>query len=390
MPHESRISLPCDIAFLVGEHLSAADLATLLRLNRTFAQLLTPLLNRRALHRCHCKMALQYAAATGNRNLVHLIVTSAKNLLARNDDPDQTIIFFAPMRRRAAEAVDQILLQGRRVIVQDTFSFRTPLHDAARSNNYDLLAALLSLGAATVARDFEGLTVLHYAVARTDIPAAALLLHHGADPNALDIHAQSPLHHAALLANIALTALLLLSGADPSLRCTTNHTAIEKTPTRNTALDILLLAHSTTSFRSSTHQTALHMAACLGSLPLLLHLLHNTHIPVNARDSFGSTALHEAAAAGWCAAAAALLLRGADPDAQDAHGCTPLHRARGWGVAAEILAFAPVLGVRNRRGAGAMDHLALRMRVGRGGGCVRDLLRGWVPRRMRGGEVLAG
>ena len=50
--------------------------------------------------------------------------------------------------------------------------------------------------------------------------------------------------------------------------------------------------------------------------------------PVNARDAFGQSPLHAAAASRNAAALAALLLRaGADPNATDDGGMTPLHAA---------------------------------------------------------------
>lgn len=410
MSPKSNFSLPFDLIVLVGEKLPLSDLAAFVRVNHCFAELLTPVLNRCALHP-HCrKTALLYATANGNRDLVHLLITTARRLLARKNDSYLTIICMAPVKHCIEEAVDEVMLQGRHLIVQDTYTFSTPLHDAARAGQHAVLAALLSLGVDTSVHDFRGWTALHHAIWGNDSPAVTLLLRHGAPVNALDNEGMTPLHFSACLGSIAITALLLTSGADPSLRDTDGNTPIEVTGSRDHALDALLLRSSGANFRSSTNQTALHMASCLGDLTIVTSLI-NANVPINTHDHFGGTALHEASAAGHPAIITALLLHGAEINAQDRDGSTPLHYATTEDAAIALLAHNPDMKILDINGACALDYNPFEvilhradpaMKV-RGGftplhiavahasiGCVRDLIgrgadmeatndHGWTP-----------
>lgn len=410
MSPKPGFSLPFDLIVLVGEKLPLGDLSAFVRVNRCFSELLTPILNRRALRpRCR-KTALLYAAANGNRVLVHLLVTTAKRLLARKNDTHLTIICMAPLEHCVEKAVDEIMLQGRHLIVQDTYTFATPLHDAARAGKHAVLAALLSLGVDTSVHDFRGWTALHHASWGNDSPAVTLLLRHGAPVNALTNKEMTPLHFSARLGSIAITALLLTSGADPSLRDTDGNTPIELTGSRDHAIDGLLLRSSGANFRSSTNQTALHMASCLGDLTIVTSLI-NANVPVNARDRFGGTALHEASAAGHPAIITTLLLHGAEINAQDDNGSTPLHYATTEDAAIALLAYNPDMKILDTSGACALDcnpfeavlhraDPAMRVRGGftplhiavahAGIGCVRGLIgrgadteatndHGWTP-----------
>lgn len=355
MSLKPRFSLPFDLVVLVGEHLPLHDLAAFLRVNRCFAELLTPLLNRSALLPLRRKAALLYAAANGNRDLVHLLVTTSRCVLARKNDARMTIICMAPARHRIKDVVDEIMLQGRRLIVQDTSTFCTPLHDATRARKHTTLSALLELGAETSVHDFRGWTALHYASWENDFVAVTLLLRHGAPVNALNDDEMSPLHLSAHIGSIAITGLLLSSGADPALRDTNDHTPIELTESRDNDLDTLLLRSCGANFRSSTNQTALHMASCLGDLSLVTTLIR-AGVPINTRDHFGGTALHEASAAGHPTVVSALLHHGANVNAQDCDGTTPLHCAATEDVAIALLAHNPNMAILNGCGDSALDY----------------------------------
>lgn len=352
---KTHFPLSFDLIILVGEYLELPDLAALIRTNRCFSELLTPHLNRRALDPSHCKAALLYAAVNRNRTLVHLLATSAKCLLARRNDVYQTIIFLAPATRRIEEVVDNIILEGNRLVVQDTHTFRTPLHDAAMTAQHLVLAKLLFLGVEINIHDFRGWTPLHHAVSENDLSATGLLLQHGASVNSRNNNDMTPLHFAANTGNFEITTLLLTSGADPCLGDSEGLTPIEMTKTRNHSIDSLLLLSSDANFRSSTNQTALHMASCLGDIAIVNTLIA-AGVPINARDLYDGTALHESSAAGHPLIVDTLLRHGAAVNAQDRDGTTPLHCAATEEIAIILLAHHADMNIRDNRGATPLQY----------------------------------
>lgn len=324
MLRKPRLTLPYELILLIGDELGRKDLKSFLQVNRCFAQLLTPLLNRFAFQPRHRKTALYWAAATENKELVRLLVEKGKSFLVRKDDENQAIIFKAPEKQRVAEVVDLVLEQGSRIVVQDTFDFCTPLQDAARYGHKFMLRSLLEMGADTSVRDLRGWTALHHAVWESDRFAVRLLLNKGANVNVQENEGMTPLHFAASLGNKLTASLLLAYGADVALRDAGNCTAIEMAGMRNRDMVSLILKNSGPDFRSSTEQTALHLAAFIGDVSVVNTVLAKG-VAVNSRDTLRNTALHEAAGAGHFDIVVLLLDRGADVDAQDCEGITPLH-----------------------------------------------------------------
>lgn len=59
-------------------------------------------------------LSLQYAAMNDKRALARLLVTSAIRILARRDDPYQTIIFISSIE----QVVDKIVLEGNCLLIE--------------------------------------------------------------------------------------------------------------------------------------------------------------------------------------------------------------------------------------------------------------------------------
>jgi cytohesin len=96
--------------------------------------------------------------------------------------------------------------------------------------------------------------------------------------------------------------------------------------------------------RNARGETVLHIAARNGDLDLIQNIIDggmNVDITVESQEhcstEWGNTPLHEAAAAGQPAAARALLQRGADVNAVNDSGATPLHKAIGSPEVAAVL-----------------------------------------------------
>jgi ankyrin repeat protein len=74
---------------------------------------------------------------------------------------------------------------------------RTPLHEAARRNNVEVVRYLISKGASVDKQDRIGYTPLHFAAMGRKHRIAKLLIANGADVNTVDNDGQTPLHLAA-------------------------------------------------------------------------------------------------------------------------------------------------------------------------------------------------
>ncbi len=90
----------------------------------------------------------------------------------------------------------------------------TPLYDASRKNNMDILYLLLRRGADVNAIS-HGETALHKVVQFNNLKFAEILLKEGANPNITDsIRGNTPLHYAVSSRNASMISLLMSYGAD--------------------------------------------------------------------------------------------------------------------------------------------------------------------------------
>ncbi|WP_233712848.1 MULTISPECIES: ankyrin repeat domain-containing protein [unclassified Helicobacter] len=90
----------------------------------------------------------------------------------------------------------------------------TPLYDASRKNNMDILYLLLRRGADVNALS-HGESALHKVVQFNNLKFAQILLKEGADPNIKDsIRGNTALHYAVSARNSAMITLLMNNGAD--------------------------------------------------------------------------------------------------------------------------------------------------------------------------------
>ncbi|MCP3920709.1 MAG: hypothetical protein GY711_34720 [bacterium] len=175
---------------------------------------------------------------------------------------------------------------------QGTAGFENALHFAASGGHAQIVEALIAAGCGLDHAGGFGHTALMNAAAGGHAATVAALLAAGAS-----VHEQLTLH-AAKSGNDAVVAAAIAHGASPL------------------AVD-------------SSGRTALHYAAqCSlpGSLDVARRLL-DAGVALDARDSCGETALHEAVRSAGEGMVRLLLERGADPSVAEESGSTPLHAA---------------------------------------------------------------
>lgn len=196
----------------------------------------------------------------------------------------------------SSAVVTELLHAGADIAARSEFGM-SALHFAANLNNPNVIQILLSYGASIGSRDDRGQTPLHTAAGASAFESMRLLLNNGADVNAQDETGHTPLHVAALVGHAEGVALLISEGAN---------------------------VHARAIGAIYGGETPLHWAR--GSARVL-ELLVAAGADVNAVDDRGETPLHEAALHGTPEMVMSLLNFGADGALVNSTGDTPFDRA---------------------------------------------------------------
>ncbi|MBW8851276.1 MAG: ankyrin repeat domain-containing protein [Xanthomonadales bacterium] len=260
--------------------------------------------------------------------------------------------------------IDRLIAMGVALDARDAHGM-TALHLAAALRREGTLKQLIVHGASPNVRAADGQTPLGVALSSgrrdladwldwrhwplpgrplraTDLPAAAVLgdadavrrlLDLGLPIDAVDAQGCTALLRAAGGGHRGVVELLLARGADPALAARTGATPLSAAVSMRQLdiVDRLLAAGATLEQRLPGDVTVLMLAAALG-LPDVCTRLLAAGANIAATDAQGLTPLHCAGLYGFTtrdrrrlvALFDALLLAGADPDAQAAGGVTPL------------------------------------------------------------------
>jgi cytohesin len=252
------------------------------------------------------------------------IVDIVKILLENGADPNAKNVYGTTPLHQALlydhfDAAKILIEKGAKVNIENNYGY-TPLHYAASQGTLWIISLLLEKGADPNARSIGGVTPLHDAARSGNREAIELLFNYGADPNPRDKSGWTPLHYAACSRNSIVAHLLTGHGADVNAKENTHSW---------TPLHVAMLpvdpprGNESINFYTYISNYRDDLAATSFAMVLISH-----GADLNARDKDGNTPLHLAIAIGYFYVSWLLLNFGADPTIRNNEGKLPIEYAR--------------------------------------------------------------
>ncbi len=295
---------------------------------------------------------LHLAVQKDNPGLIRLLLAWKANMFALNGKKESPLL----LAFRKGRATTSLIVGPDTVNIRDD-SGNTPLMLAVRTQDQkEVLALLIEAGAEINARSNSGDTALHAAVSLDKRELGELLLAAGADVFAANMLGELPitlamrdsqrpvewiftdqtirardgagntaLHYAARLDLARLIPILARRGAEIDPRNGNGETPLHAAVKADAAESVKALTALKASLtaRDALGNTPLHVAVQWGAAKSIA-LVSQSREALGTRNLSGKTALHEAARKENMTFLQLLLERGADPNARDGAGATPL------------------------------------------------------------------
>ncbi len=289
---------------------------------------------------------LHWAVRAGTSDVADFLVARGADVNARDDHGLSPLLAASRL-----DLIKVLVSKGADVNAKDdTFGY-TKLNGACLfGNDMDLAAFLVSQGADVNTKNNWGITPLLGASMKGNRELVELLIAHGADVN-MGYWNGTPLLAAAAAGHTDVVTVLIAKGADINASDNQGRTAlaVAKQGNHNEVVSILR-KHGAKEGASAPPEDvkpmrdndppavpvepapsqSLHEAAKNGDLAAVKRLIAEG-ADVNARNDKGETPLHHAAAWGSKDVVEQLISEGADVHTKDGRGRTPLHHAALWG-----------------------------------------------------------
>ena len=230
---------------------------------------------------------LHYAAQSGHKKIIELLIDAGADVNAKEKHGN------TPLDFAKSETVNLLRNYGGK---------HGTIYGASRAGNTEVVKEFLALGAKVNATDQLGKSALHFAVQAGQKETTKLLIAKGADVNLHGQGGYTPLHIAANYGYMGIAALLIQNGADVNAS-------------------------------EPLGKTALYFAAQAGQREIV-KLLIAKDADVNVKEvPYNYTPVHRAALSGYKQIAEVLIANGADVNAKcdpwygTAKEVTPLHWA---------------------------------------------------------------
>ena len=253
---------------------------------------------------------------------VKLFLISGMKPDVRDSRNGNTLLQLAAVKG-SKDIAELLLLKGADVNAKNNDS-QTPLHFAAAKGETQLVKLLISKGAELNAKDSYGFTPLHNAASGGNKEAAEYLISKGAGINSRTSHGSTPLHLAVSYNHRDAVQSLLSKGAHVNKKDDDGDTPIFKA--KNLAMaEMLISKGADVKVKNIALKTPLHEGVDYGPSGLTL-LYKSKGADVNARDEKGRTPLCYASSKH---AVNDLISQGAEVNVKSKDGDTPLHIAAG-------------------------------------------------------------
>ena len=242
---------------------------------------------------------LHWAADRGRKEIAELLIASDAEVNAKANDGK------TPLDMANGATADLLRTHG---------GHSGSIHGAARGGDIEAVKDFLASGADMNAKDKNGRSALHWAASGGHEVVVYLLISEGADVNAKSENRLTPLHYAADYGHREIIELLLAKGADVNAKDENRLTPLHYAAygDHKEIVELLIAKGADVNAKKKNGKTPLDMASGATADLLRTHGGHSGSIHVSARD-------------GDLAGVQALLDIGADVNAKDEEGWTPLH-----------------------------------------------------------------
>ncbi|KAH3861103.1 hypothetical protein DPMN_024031, partial [Dreissena polymorpha] len=248
---------------------------------------------------------LLFAAAEGLTDIIDLILLktfkwkgiSGKAMVLNHVDNEGTSALHLAVQNNKSQVIDLLLDHGIEINLQNNTN-HTPLHMAVITGNIAVVTQLLEHGADLEARDGDHMTPVHKCAMYGKMEVLEVLQQKGANMNARTSEQLTPLLVASWKGHLHVVEFLLsnrakVAATDSCMR-TALHWAVDQG--HYNIMQVLMKYGGQTLLPQMDHtdQTVGHYAARTGNT-MILRLLMDFGINLEARDQDGKTPLHVAA-----------------------------------------------------------------------------------------------